>query len=98
MAMTLPQWDEQTRAVVMPDGINALTLQQWSKATDMLSWPVLKVDCSAVVDANSGLLALLMHWSVSSDERLQVINFPESLNQLIDLYGLASEVDFVKAE
>lgn len=46
------------------------------------------VDFSAVSQADSAALALLLHWQAQSAQPLQVIALPSNLNTLLPLYDL----------
>jgi ABC-type transporter Mla MlaB component len=92
------EWCEKTAVITLPSIVTLEALPALLKQTkNALSLPVKTVDFSAVKQADSAVLALLLIWSKNSPPPLQVLELPHALQGLIALYDLESIVVSVKS-
>ncbi|MCF6298706.1 MAG: STAS domain-containing protein [Thiomicrorhabdus sp.] len=91
--MSSIEWCEKTAVITLPSVVTLETLPALLKqAKNSLSLSVKTVDFSAVKQADSAVLALLLIWSKNSSPPIQVLELPQSLQGLIALYDLESMV------
>jgi len=105
--MSTIEWCEKTAVITLPSIVTLETLPALLKQTkNALSLPVKMVDFSVVKQADSAVLALLLIWSKNSTPQggtenspppIQVLDLPRSLQGLIALYDLESNVISVKS-
>lgn len=87
------KWCEKTAVITLPSLVTLETLPALLKQVKgVLSLSVKQVDFSAVKQADSAILALLLIWSKNSPPPFHVINLPETLQGLVALYDLESIV------
>jgi len=92
---TSESWIESEATLVLPETISIDVLAEVLKQNKWLLLPVKKVDFSKVIKADSAILAVLLIWSASLTDKLQIIQLPEELKTLITLYGLEDVVALV---
>lgn len=96
--MSTIEWSEKTAVVTLPSDVTLEVLPVLLKQTkNILSLSVKVVDFSAVKQADSAVLALLLMWSRNSTSPIHVLELPDSLQGLIALYDLESMVVPVKS-
>ena len=91
--MSTVKWCEKTAVITLPSTVTLETLPALLKQEKgVLSLPVKQVDFSAVKQADSAILALLLIWSKNTPSPLHVIQLPQTLQNLVALYDLESIV------
>jgi ABC-type transporter Mla MlaB component len=83
-------WDEWQGKLSLPEIVDISVLPKLIKQNSWLSLPVKEVDFTAVDKADSAVLAVLLYWAQQSETKLKVVNFPQQLDNLIELYDLNS--------
>ena len=86
------QWHDSEARLVLPAQLTIDALAVMLKKNKWLALPVKQVDFSQVEKADSAILAVLLVWASSIEDKLQVKQLPDDLHTLIKLYDLDSEL------
>lgn len=89
------QWHDSESRLVLPAQLTIDVLAVMLKKNNWLALPVKQVDFSQVEKADSAILAVLLVWASSTEEKLQVKHLPEELYTLVKLYDLDSELALI---
>lgn len=84
-------WEARQARITLPEKVRLTDVDRLTAETKWLNWPVEVVDFSQVKVLDSACLAVLLHWSAALHEQtLQLIEPPQSLQNLIQLYDMES--------
>ena len=89
------QWHDAEARLVLPAQLTIDVLDVMLKKNKWLALPVKQVDFSQVEKADSAILAVLLVWASSIEEKLQLKQLPDELYTLVKLYDLDSEFTLI---
>ena len=88
-------WNSETKSFTLPDQLTIATMPKFLAQTKADSLPVESVNCQAIVQADSSVLALFLQWSLQRQAPIQVHAMPESLVRLVELYEIESHLQII---
>ena len=82
------RWVPESATLHLPEQSDFQSLAKQIKQSAWLTLPVARVDFSEVKKADSATLSLLLFWAKQQHSPLEVIDLPEQMKTLIDLYDM----------
>jgi len=88
------EWNASEGLIRLPERLTIDVLPGLLKKENWFKLPVKQIDFSKVRKADSAILAVLLSWSANTEQQLTVIDLPEDLKTLVNLYDLENEFSY----